>query len=189
LRPARSARCWRSPATTAWASVAPPSVPTPCSPRSPHGHGSRSRAAPVPKVTATTTGRSSAWTTPPRSWQAGRPALAHGPPQPADRRVGLPPLLYAPPGAAGGPGPGRGEALDGGRGLPGRQGPVWPGPATGAPLALLVPVGHAGHAGLRLPGGRRPCRPHPPPTTAWADQVDLQRASAPVRGAGCSARW
>src|SRR5262245_49427283 len=98
-------------------------------------------------------------------------------------------LLYTPPGAAGGPGPGRRSTLDGGRGVPGRQGPLWPGPAPGPPLALPVPVGHAGRAGLRLPGGRRPCRPHPPPTTARADRVDLQRDPAPVRGAARSACW
>src|SRR6266540_336353 len=38
-------------------------VPAPCSGRSPRGRGSRSRAARAPKATATTTGRSSAWTT------------------------------------------------------------------------------------------------------------------------------
>jgi SRSO17 transposase len=62
-KPARSATCWRSPATTAWASVAPPSAPTPCSGRSRRGHGSRSRAARAPKATACTSGRSCAWTT------------------------------------------------------------------------------------------------------------------------------
>jgi SRSO17 transposase len=63
LEAAGSATCWRSPATTMWASVAPPSAPTPCLGRSPRGHGSRYRAARAPKATATTTGRSCASTT------------------------------------------------------------------------------------------------------------------------------
>jgi hypothetical protein len=61
--PAASAMCWRWPATTRSGSVAPTCAPTPCSPGSRPGHGSRCRAAPAPKATATTTGRSSAWTT------------------------------------------------------------------------------------------------------------------------------
>jgi SRSO17 transposase len=60
LEPARSAMCWRSPATTRSPSVAPPSVPTPCSGRSRRGHGSPCRPARAPKATASTTGRSSA---------------------------------------------------------------------------------------------------------------------------------
>jgi SRSO17 transposase len=61
-RRARSAMCWRSPATTACPSVAPPSVPTPSSGMSRRGRGSRCRAARAPRATATTTGRSSAST-------------------------------------------------------------------------------------------------------------------------------
>jgi SRSO17 transposase len=61
--PAASAMCRRWPATTRSGSVAPTCAPTPCSPGSRPGHGSRCRAAPAPKATATTTGRSSAWTT------------------------------------------------------------------------------------------------------------------------------
>jgi SRSO17 transposase len=44
------------------AQAAPATAPTSCSPRSRPGRGSRSRAAKAPKATATTTGRSSAWT-------------------------------------------------------------------------------------------------------------------------------
>jgi DDE superfamily endonuclease len=61
--PAASAMCWRWSATTRSGSVAPTCAPTPCWPGSRPGHGSRCRAAPAPKATATTTGRSSAWTT------------------------------------------------------------------------------------------------------------------------------
>jgi SRSO17 transposase len=49
-RPAGSATCWRWPATTRSAPVAPASVPTPCSSASRHGRGSRCRAAPAPKA-------------------------------------------------------------------------------------------------------------------------------------------
>ena len=58
----------------------------------------------------------------------------------------------------------------------------WPGPAPGAPLALLVPLGHPGDARPRLPGRGGLDRTHPPPTTARADRVDLQRDPALVRG-------
>ena len=76
--------------------------------------------------------------------QAGK-ALAHGPPQPHHRRAGLLPLLHAPPGTTGRPGPRRRPALDGGgaisrparawsawtstrsaAGAPGTAGPPWP---------------------------------------------------------------
>src|SRR6266498_3336047 len=123
---------------------------------------------------------------PPRpcAWRTGRPALAHGPPQPQDRRAGLLPLLHAPSYPAGRPGQGRRAALDGGRALPDRQGPLWPGPASGPPLALLVPLGHPGDARPRLPGRGRRDRADPAATTVGADPVDLQRDPAPVRGPG-----
>jgi hypothetical protein len=57
------------------------------------------------------------------------------------------------------------------------------GPASAAPLALLVPVDHPGDARPRLPGRGRLDRPDPP-ATIRADQPDLQRGPAPVRGAG-----
>ena len=76
---------------------------------------------------------------------ARRPALAAGPPPPADRRAGLLPLLDAPPGAAGRPGPGRRDGAGPSRsasrparawsawtstrsaaGAPGTAGPPWP---------------------------------------------------------------
>jgi SRSO17 transposase len=56
-RPARSAMCWQSPATTASGSVAPPSAPTSCSGVSRRGRGSSCRAAWAPRATACTTGR------------------------------------------------------------------------------------------------------------------------------------
>src|SRR4029453_687836 len=84
--------------------------------------------------------------------------------------------------AAGGRGP-----LAGGGGVPGRQGAVRPGPAPGPPLALLVPVGDAGHAGPGVPGGGRGHRAPPPPTPVGAHPVDLQRGPAPVRRRGLPA--
>jgi SRSO17 transposase len=38
-----------------------------------------------------------------------------------------------------------------------------------------------GHARPRLPGGRGPDRPHPPPAATQADRFDLQRGPAPGR--------
>src|SRR6266511_341750 len=67
------------------------------------------------------------------------------------------------------------------RAHPHQQRPVWPGPAPGPPLALLVPLDDPGHARPRLPGRRGPDRPHPPLTTTRADRPDLLRAAAPVR--------
>src|SRR4029450_3748025 len=86
--------------------------------------------------------------------------------------------------AADRPGPGGRISLASGGSVPGRQGAVRPGPAPGPPLALLVPVGDPGHAGLRLPGGGRSHRARPPPTTVGAHPVDLQRDPAPVRRPG-----
>jgi hypothetical protein len=102
--------------------------------------------------------------------------------------LGLLPLLHAPPHPAGRPGQGRRTPLDGRRAISDRQGPVWPGPAPGAPLALLVPLGHAGDARPCLPGRGGRDRAHPPPTTIRADRADLQRDPAPVRHPGHPAR-
>jgi hypothetical protein len=65
------------------------------------------------------------------------------------------PVCRCSPGA-GGRGP-----VAGGGGVPGRQGAVWPGRPSGPPLAQLVPVGDAGHVGLRVPGGGRGHRARP----------------------------
>jgi hypothetical protein len=61
--------------------------------------------------------------------------------------------------------------------------PGRPGPASGPPLALLVPLDHPGHGRPRLPGRGRRYRPGPPPTAVRADQLDVQRGSASPRGA------
>src|SRR6266542_1417479 len=114
----------------------------------------------------------------------GGPVLAHDPPQPADRRAGLLPLLDAWPRPTGHPGPRRRGEVDGGGAISDRQGPGRPGPAPGPPLAVLVPVGHPCHARPRLPGGRRRDRAHLPAAIARADPVDLQRGPAPVRDPG-----
>jgi hypothetical protein len=99
------------------------------------------------------------WVGPPAAGQHRRAhrvgAVAAGAPQPTQRGAGV--LRVRRPGwpAAGRLGAGGGVPLAGGRGVPGRQGAVRPGPAPGAPLALLVSVGDPGHAGVRLPGGGR----------------------------------
>jgi hypothetical protein len=72
--------------------------------------------------------------------------------------------------------------------LPDRQGPGRPGSASGPPLALLVSLDHPGHGCPRRPRGARGHRPHPAPTTDRADQLDLQRGPAPVRGAAHPSR-
>jgi hypothetical protein len=51
------------------------------------------------------------------------------------------------------------------------------------PLALLVPLGDLGPAGVRVLGGGRSHPTRPPPTTVRPHPVDLQRAPAPVRHA------
>jgi len=51
------------------------------------------------------------------------------------------------------------------------------------PLALLVPLGDLGPAGIRVLGGGRSHPTRPPPTTVGPHPVDLQRAPAPVRHA------
>src|SRR6266540_1717353 len=103
-------------------------------------------------------------------------------------RAGLLPLLHPPPHPAGRPGQSRRAALDGGGAFSDRQGALWPGPAPAAPLAVLVPLGHAGDARPRLPGRGGRDRTRPPPTTGWADRADLQRTPAPVRSPGHPAR-
>jgi DDE superfamily endonuclease len=62
-RPARSARCWRSPATTGSASVASPAESTSWQGGSRPGRGSVCRPERAPRATAWTTGRLRAWTT------------------------------------------------------------------------------------------------------------------------------
>ena len=66
--------------------------------------------------------------------------------------------------------------------LAGRQGAVRPGPAPGPPLALLVPLGAPGHAGIGVPGGGRGHRARPTSGSTRGDRVDLQRGPAPVCG-------
>jgi DDE superfamily endonuclease len=56
------------------------------------------------------------------------------------------------------------------------------GRAPGAPLALLVPLGDPGHAGVRLLGGRGPHRTHAASPTARRDRADVQRDRPSVRG-------
>jgi hypothetical protein len=82
--------------------------------------------AAAPRVTACTTGRSSAWMTATSPGGLGWPALAAGPPQPQDRWAGLLPLLDAPPGRPGHPGPGRRTPLEDPGALPDRQRPGRP---------------------------------------------------------------
>jgi hypothetical protein len=68
--------------------------------------------------------------------------------------------------------------------LAGRQGAVRPGPRQpGPPLALLVPLGDPGHAGVRVLGGGRSHSARPPPTTVGPHPVDLQPDPAPGRHA------
>src|SRR5215203_1486990 len=92
-----SAMCWRWPVTIGCSPPVTPGAPTPSSGGSRRGLGSASRPVRAPRATATTTGRSSAWTTRPCTWRSGWAALAAGPPQPQDRRAGLLPLLHAHP--------------------------------------------------------------------------------------------
>src|SRR5215207_1093140 len=118
-------------------------------------------------------------------WRAaGVGTLAADPPQPENRRAGV--LRLRRPGrpAPGRPGAYRRDALAGGGVLPGQQGAVRPGRASGAPLALLVPVGDPGHAGLRLLGRGRPHRARPASGTPRGGRADLQRGAAAVRGSG-----
>jgi hypothetical protein len=111
-KPAGSARCWWWPATTTLGSVGRLAASTSWPPGSRRGPGSRSRAARAPRVTASTTGRSSASTTM-ASVLLARPPSA-GCWSAATTRPGSWPATAAlcPPGAAGGPCPGGRAALD-----------------------------------------------------------------------------
>jgi hypothetical protein len=152
------------------------------------GPGSWCRPGAAPTATATTTGRSSAWTVilrlaarlvsgdcccaataPPVSWPstpAGRLARSPWPPW-SGRRTPL--------------------GDQGAR--PDRQGPGRPGSASGSSLALLVPLDHPGHGRPRPPRGARGHAPYPPPAIARADQLDLQPGPAPARDAARPSRW
>jgi hypothetical protein len=179
-----SATSWRWPAIIAWSLAGAPTAPTPCSGVSRREPGSASPPVAASRATAGTTGRSSAWTTA-RLRPAARPgSTGCWSVQPAHRRAGLLPLRCAPAGAAGQAGRCRRAALEDRGALPDRQGPGRPGRPSGPPLAVLIPLGHPGHARPRLPGRRRPHRTHPPPGTARADRADLQPGPAPVRRPG-----
>lgn len=118
----------------------------------------------------------------------GRPSPPANPPQPNHERTGLP-LLVTPPGAAGHPGTGRRQPLDGGRDVPEFEGAGGTGRAPSAALGLLAPLGHPGPAGSRLP--RRHRRPRTPSPRLRRrrhqpqrpDPSHLQRDPAPVRRA------
>jgi hypothetical protein len=186
-KPAGSARCWWWSATTTLGSVGRLAASTSWPPGSRRGPGSRSRAARAPRVTASTTGRSSASTTmasvllarPPSAgcWSAATSAPGSWP-----STAALCPARCRWRSLSGWPG-GAGH-----RGaLPDRQGPGRLGPAPAAPLALLVPLGQVGDARPRLPGGGGVDRPGPRSCAVRADHADLQRGPAPVRGSGRSA--
>jgi hypothetical protein len=79
--------------------------------------------------------------------------------------------------------------------LAGRQGAVRPGPAPGPPLALLVPVGDPGHAGVCVLGGGRGQRARPPPvgliplTCNEIQHLFATLVAAPVAATGHWLRW
>ena len=124
------------------------------------------------------------------AWRPSRPALAAGPPQPQDRRAGLLPLLHT-------PGRCRWPSWSG---LPGGAGRSKSASRTGKGLCGLdqhqVRRWRSRTAGLRwrcwpTPSWSWPRLPtRPRACAARADEVDLQRGPAPVRGtARPSRRW
>jgi hypothetical protein len=187
-RPASSARCWRSPATTGSAWVAAPAGSTSCTPRVPARAWRRGSAGAAPRATAWTTGRLRAWTTVVPTSQPGRTPLAAGAPSPRHRRAGLVSLLHAPTDPAGGPGQGRRAALDHPSALPGpaRAGAAWT--STRFAAALLGPLGDPGHGCPRLPGRCRPGRASPRSRLTRADRGVRQPGQPPVRRPGRPAR-
>src|SRR5215203_5283900 len=117
-----SAMCWRWPVTIGCSPPVTPGAPTPSSGGSRRGLGSASRPVRAPRATATTTGRSSAWTTATLHlavrlgsagcWSAATARPASWPSTAAS----------CPPGAADHPGSSRRAALDHRGALPDRQG-------------------------------------------------------------------
>jgi hypothetical protein len=105
------------------------------------------------------------------------------------RRPGRPAADRA---GAGGRGP-----LAGGRGVPGRQGAVRPGPAPGPPLALLVPLGDAGmlaYAFLVVAAVIEHARHPAPPGVIELTCNEIQHlvaalVAAPVADTGHRLRW
>jgi hypothetical protein len=131
----------------------------------------------APRVSAWTTGRLCAWTTTARRL-AARPggtgsccAAIAGPVSWPSTAATRPAPPRWPPWSASPAGAGRWKS----RFRPARA--LRPGPASGPPLALLVPLGHLGDARPRLPGHRRPGRTHPPPATTRADPLTCNEVS------------
>src|SRR5690606_1516897 len=111
-----------------------------------------------------------------------RPArlpVAADPPQPPHRRAGVLPLLRPQARPYIDAGQGRRPSLDDRGGLPGRQGPVRPGPAPGPHLEILVPLDHPGHARPRLPDRGGGVRTRPPARRAGPDPPHPRRDPAP----------
>jgi hypothetical protein len=170
-RPARCPTCW------------PSRPPSRCRRRRgrrrrPPGWPSTSRRACWLRVSAGqgTKGRRWYGVEPPAAqhgWRAAGVGALAAAPQPSHRGAGVLQVRRPRRHTLGRPGAHRRGSLAGGGGVPGRQGAVRPGPAPGPPLALLVPVGDPGHAGLRIPGGGRGHPARPPPTTFGAHPVDL----------------
>jgi hypothetical protein len=171
-------------------------------PASQRGHGSRSRAATAPRATATTTGHSSAWTTAtatatattarhPMTRQASTGSWSAATSRPASWPATAAGCLARCHWQrwSGSPGPG-GRWKSASR--PARA--FGPGPASGPPLALLVPVGHPGPARPRLPGGRRLTdhARHPPPSGPiglTCNEVGYLFAALAARPTGPPAAW
>src|SRR5690606_35073949 len=111
-----------------------------------------------------------------------RPArlpVAADPPQPPHRRAGVLPLLRPQARPYIDAGQGRRPSLDDRAGLPGRQGPVRPGPAPGPHLQILVPLAHPGHPRPRLPDRGGGVRTRPPARRAGPDPPPPRRDPAP----------